>query len=46
MITVVGLIAFLIKIMNDEKLERFAEEMHKKRQNDYRKPKQEDITDI
>ena len=46
LITVAGVVGFLIKFMNDEDLEKFAEDMHKKRQNDYRKPKQEDITDI
>lgn len=47
LITVIGILGYLIKFMNDEDLEKFADEMAKKRENEYRKPKkQEDITDL
>lgn len=43
----IGLIVFFtIKYLEADDLQRFADELAEKKKNEYRKPKQEDITDL
>jgi hypothetical protein len=45
-LTVVGIIGMLVKYMKDEDLEKFADQMYEKKMKEFKKTRNQDITDL
>jgi hypothetical protein len=45
-ITVAVFVGFLVKYMKDEDLEKFADQMYEKKMKEFKKTRNQDITDI
>ena len=46
LITVIGIVGLLIKYMKDEDLEKFADKMYEKNMKEFKKTRNQDITDL